>query len=70
MCITKNTELTMQEIAGENTDYNNPIMFKEAQHHEEKKKHMKWPEAINKEIADMTKQQVRKRTNKDQIPEN
>ena len=57
-------------VGGEDADYNNTIMFKEAWDHEDKNKHGKWCEAINKEITNMSKCQVWKRTKKNQIPTN
>ena len=68
MCITEYAALSMQEISeccllgGEDSDYNNPITFQEAWDHEEENKSKKWRKAIHKEIADMTKRQVWKRT--------
>ena len=65
--ITKYTALSMQDIAewclvgGEDSNYNNPITFKGVWYYEDKDKHMKWHEAINKEIADMTNCKVWKR---------
>ena len=76
MRITENALLSMQEIAdqclvgGEDADYNNPITFQEAWDYEEENKAKKQRKAIHKEITDMTKRQVWKRTKRNQIPTN
>ena len=61
MRITKNTSLSMQEIAEwylvgeEDTNYNNLILFKESWYHEDENKYMTWNEGITKEIDDISK---------------
>ena len=64
MCITKTTALTMQNITewclvgGKGVNYIKPITFDDAWNHKEKSERQAWRDAIQKEISNMTKQEV------------
>ena len=76
MRITETAALTMNDIVewclvgGKDANYVNPATFNEAWNHPNKNKCQEWRKAIRKEINDMTKREVWRKTKKNQIPSN
>ena len=76
MRISETAALLMQElvewclVGGEDADYTNPTTFNNTWNHVDENERIAWRDAIKKEINDMTKREVWRKTKKNLIPSN